>query len=452
MQSAKPFANSVTHQLHVLRKRAVFLALGLASALAATSLTLETTLTALPKSLEWQAVDLQFQSAQRSYESAQAAVGVRLNVGGDSSATFNTTAGTSSLTYKLNASLSVPVLPWAAQFDDLRKAERTYARAVLDRRDSRNTLAVNVASQYQSLRLAQLDLALAQKTTALRETQASIAQNQRSNNQITADQLASSVQNLETAKQNLLQAEATLELAQLTLSNTLDMPDLPTASTAVGLVNLPSQAFELLLKTALKDRTDMQKAVYAVRDAEDNLAIAQRDRWLPSASLNVGVSDSGANLNSSLNLQTGQLSVGASYQPPTGNSSGTVITLGASISLPVLAPSNDSRIASSETALKAAKQAVERTQKSAELDVRAKYLDAQTAWRRIALSQKALENAKNVLSTTQARVAAGAQTKTDLESSLLGVQQAERDLENVVGAAHVALLRLETALGKGLVK
>jgi outer membrane protein len=421
-------------------------------ALAASSLTLETTLAALPKSPEWQAAELQFQSAQRSYESAQAAAGVRLNVGGDSSASFNTTAGTSSITYKLNASLSVPVLPWASQFDDLRKAERSFARAVLDRRDSRNTLVVNVTNQYQSLRLAQLDLALAQKTAALREAQAKIAQSQRSNNQITADQLASSLQTLETAKQNLLQAESALELAQLTLSNTLDSPEAPSASLGLPSANLPVQSLEVLLKSAQTDRSDVQKAIYAVRDAEDNLAIAQRDRWLPSASLSLGVSDSGANLNSSLNLQSGQLSVGASYQPPTGTSSGTVISLGASISLPILAPSNDSRIASNETALKTAKQTLERSRKSAELDVRSKYLDAQTAWRRVALSQKALENTQNVLATTQARVNAGAQTKTDLESSQLNVLQAERDLENVVGSAYVALLRLEAALGKGLVK
>jgi outer membrane protein len=428
------------------------LSLGLVSVLAAPNFTLETILAALPKSLEWQTIDLQFQSAQRTYEAAQAAAGVRLNVGGDSSANFNTTAGTSSITYKLNASLSLPVLPWASQFDDLRKAERSFARAVLDRRDSRNTLLLNTTSQYQSLRLAQLDLALTQKTASLRDSQAKIAQNQRNNNQITADQLAASLQNLETAKFNLLQAESTLELAQLTLSNTLDMPDVPSVSTALPVLNLPSPAFEVLLKTALLERTDMQKAIYAVRDAEDNLAIAQRDRWLPNASLSVGVSDSGVNLNSSLNLQTGQLSVGASYQPPTGNATGTVISLGASISLPILAPTNDSRIASTETALKTAKQTLERTQKSAELDLRSKYLDAQSAWRRIALAQKSLENAKNTLATTQARVGAGAQTKTDLETSQVAVQQAERDVENIVGTAYLAILRLETALGKGLVK
>jgi outer membrane protein len=421
-------------------------------ALAASSLTLEAALATLPKSPEWQATELQFQSAQRSYESVQAAAGVRLNVGGDSSASFNTTAGTSNITYKLNASLSVPVLPWASQFDDLRKAERSFARAVLDRRDSRNTLVVNTTSQYQSLRLAQLDSALAQKTSALRESQAKIAQSQRGNNQITADQLASTVQNFEAAKQNLLQAESALELAQLTLSNTLGLPEVENASAALPSTNLPSQTFETLLKTALLERSDVQKAVYAVRDAEDNLAIAQRDRWLPSASLSLGVSDSGANLNSSLNLQNGQLSVSGSYQPPTGTSAGTVISLGVSISLPVIAPSNDSRIASSQTALTSAKQTLERTRKSAELDVRSKHLDAQTAWRRVALSQKALENTQNVLTTTQARVNAGAQTKTDLESSQLNVLQAERDLENVVGSAYVSLLRLEAALGKGLVK
>ncbi len=422
------------------------------AALAASSQSLEQVLARLPQSLEWQALDLNFQSAQRTLESVQAATGLRLSVGADLSNTTLTSTGANTTTYKASASASLPILPWASQFDDLRKAERTFERAKLDLRDSRNTLVVNTSTQYLNLRLAQLDLELANSTLVLRQNQLKIALAQRNNNQITLDQLATSQQNLETAKINALQAESSLELAQLTLSNTLGQTELTVASSAAPLPTL-STTLEANLKLALEQRTDILKAVYTLRDAEDNLAIAQRDRWLPTTTLNLGVADSGASLTTGLNLQTGSLSFGGAYQPPSSTTpTGTTISLSASISIPVLAPSNDARISSSQTALGIAKQNLERSKKSAELDVRQKYLETQTALRRIDLSKKALELAKNTLSTTQARFTAGSLTKTDLETSQLAVQQAERDLENTVLAAYLAWLRLENAVGKGLIK
>ncbi len=435
-----------------MRKTPFILLFFFGLALAASSQSLEQVLLRLPQSLEWQALDLSFLTASRNFESVQAAAGLRVNVGADLNNTTQTTTGVNTTSYKVNASASLPVLPWASQFDDLRKAERTFERAKLDLRDSRNTLVVNTSTQYFNLRIAQLDLELANSTVALRQNQLKTALVQRSNNQITPDQLATSQQNLETAKINVLQAESSLELAQLTLANTLGQTELTIASSAAPVPTL-STTLEAVLKLAFEQRSDILKSFYTVRDAEDNLLIAQRDRWLPTTTLSLGVSDSGASLTTGLNLQTGSLSLGGAYQPPASTTpSGTTISLSASISIPVIAPSNDARISSSQTALNVAKQNLERSKKSADLDVRQKFLETQTALRRIDLSKKALENAKNSLSTTQIRVNAGSLTKTDLETSQLAVQQAERDLENTVLSAYLAWLRLENALGKGLVK
>ncbi len=432
-----------------MRKTPIILIFLFGVALAANQ-SLEQILVLLPKSLEWQALDLNFLVAQNNFESAQAAAGVRVTVGADASSTNSTSATTSS--YKVNANASLPILPWASQFDDLRKAERTYARAKLDLRDSRNTLLVNTNTQYWNVRIAQLDFELANNTLLLRENQVKTALIQRTNNQITTDQQQSIQQNLETAKISVLHAETTLELAQLTLGNTLDQNEKIVASSQApippALGNL-----EESIKKAFDNRTDLQKAKYAIQDAEDNLTIAERDRWLPNTSINLGISNSGASLNTGLNLQSGSLSVGGTYQPPSGTpSTGTTISVSASISIPVIAPSNDARITSAKTTLEVTKQNLERTKKSAELDIRQKNLDTQNAIRRIELSKKALENSKNVYNTNQTRYDLGSITKTDLETSKLTVQQAERDLENTIITAHTAWLRLEHSLGKGLTK
>jgi outer membrane protein len=435
-----------------MRKTPIILVLFFGTVLAATNQTLEQVLKRLPQSLEWQIIDQTFLVAQNNFESSLAAAGLRLTVGGDVSNNTNTVTGTNNSSYKVNATASLPVLPWASQFDDIRKAERSFERAKLDLRDSRNTLFINTNTQYFNVRLAEMDLKLATQTLNLRENQFNTAQIQRSNNQITAEQLATSGQNLETAKINAAQAENTLEFNQLTLANTLDQTELTSASSnpPVSTALLP---LETLIKTALLERSDTKKAILTLRDAEDNLSIAQRDRWLPASSINLGVSDSGASLNTSLNLQSGSLSVGGSYQPPSGTpSSGTTISISASISLPVIAPTSDARITSAQTAINNAKQSLERSKKSAELDIRQKYSDTQNAIRRIDLSKKSLENAKNAFNTTQSRLNAGSLTKNDLENSRLAVQQAERDLENTMITAYTTWLRLENALGKGMTK
>ncbi len=434
-----------------MRKTPIILVLFFGTVLAATNQTLEQVLKRLPQSLEWQVIDQTFLVAQHNFESSLAAAGLRLTVGADVSNNTNTGTGVNNATYKVNATASLPLLPWASQFDDIRKAERTFIRAKLDLRDSRNTLFISTNTQYFNLRIAALDLELAGNTLILRENQLKTALTQRNNNQITPEQFATSQQNLESAKINANQAENTLELNQQTLASTLDQIEL---SLAISSPPTPAALLPLenLLKTALIERSDTQKAILSLRDAEDNLTIAQRDRWLPASSINLGVSDSGASLNTSLNLQTGSLSVGGSYQPPTTASTGTTISLSASISLPVVSPTGDTRITSAQTALNSAKQNLERSKKSAELDIRQKYSETQNATRRIELSKKALENAKNAFTTTQTRVNAGSQTKNDLETSRLAMQQAERDLENTIVTAYTTWLRLENSLGKGLTK
>ncbi len=415
-------------------------------------LTLEQALKALPNSLEWQQADLTYLTAQKSLDSARAAAGLRVNAGADTSLGFPS-SGNSSQTLSVSATASLTVLPWSSVFDAVRSSERALARAELDRIDSRNTLALNLFNQYFTARLSSTDVELGKTNLGLSEAQLKVATAQQKNGQISKDTLLNAQKNLETSKLNLEQASNTLEVNRLTVWNSLNLeisdaifssiPNERTLSTA----NLDD-----LTKKALEKRSDVQKAISRISDAQDALSSAQRDRVLPNASVNLGVtSTSAGSLSSGLNLQTGSLSVTGTV-PIVANttitpSAASNLTISASVSFPIVAPSGDLRISSAETTLESAKKTLEQTKQSARLDVRQKYNDAKLTIAKLNLAKTTLANAKSSFETAKARFEAGLNTPNDLEQSRIAVLQTERDFEQAVVNQVLAAYRLENAIG-----
>ncbi len=419
-------------------------------------LTLEQALKALPNSLDWQQADLSYLTAQKSLDSARAAAGLRLNAGADTSLGFPS-SGNSSQTLSVSATASLTVLPWSSTFDAVRSAERALARAELDRNDSRNTLALNVFNQYFTARLSSSDLELGKTNLSLSEAQLKVATAQQKNGQISKDNLLNAQKTFETSKLNLEQALNTLEVNRLTVWNTLNLEISDAVFSSIPSERtLSTASLDDLSAKALTKRSDVQKAISRIVDAQDALSSAQRDRVLPNASVNVGVTNTGAgSLSSGLNLQTGSLSVtgtvpivaNTSANTTTGSSAASNLTVSASISFPIIAPSGDGKISSAETALESAKKTLEQTKQSAKLDIRQKYNDAKLTLAKLNLAKTTSANAKSGFETAKARFEAGLNTPNDLEQSRIAVLQAERDFEQAVVNQVLAAYRLENAIG-----
>jgi outer membrane protein len=411
----------------------------------------------LPNALEWQNADLSYQTAEQNLAAARAASGLSSNIGADGNHTQPLgSTGNAGGTITIKASASLPVLPWAASFDQVRSSQRALDRAALDRRDSRNSLYITATQQYWNARIAAADLENANLSQSIAQQQLQNAENQFKNGQISPDSLENTRRNLENTKITALQSSQNLELARLQLWNTLSITPTEAALESAPVVRqMPQSSLADLQERHLSTRTDVQKATSRLADAEDNLGIANRDRAIPSATLSAGVSQQGGgSLNSSLNFGTGSLSVSGSL-PVVGASSTsatpTNLTVGVSVSIPITAPTADSKIETAKKNVESAKASLETTRRTARLDIQQKWSDALIQSRRTDVAQKTLENAKNSLETARQRLALGSQTALDVQNATLTMRQAARDLENQIATQHLAVMRLENALGQVVV-
>ncbi|WP_233498301.1 TolC family protein [Meiothermus sp. QL-1] len=416
-------------------------------ALAQGSLELSRALQALPNTLDWKSADLSYESALRQLEAARAALGLRVSGGADY-ALRESTGGSLSLA----GTASLGILPWSSAADAVRSAERALARAALTRRDARNTLYLNLHTQYFNLRQARADLAIAQATLALRERQLQIVTAQNQAGAATLSDLLAAQQNLDTARSSLVSAQGAFELARLTLAASLglDPAQLGEPVTPPEEPSLPEEHLGGLLQKALVSRSDVLRAQLQLQDAEDNLASATRDRWLPSATLSAAYSSSSASLSAGLNLKSGVASLSGAVPLVQGGSGQQGWSLGFSLSLPILDPVSESQVATAQTALQTAQRALEAARKAAELDVRQKYQNLQTARAAIAAARAGLNAANQNLRAAQARLQAGTGTSLDVQAAQLAVLQAQRNLEGAVTQAHLAALALQNALGLDL--
>lgn len=441
----------------MLSKPLLWLSL-LALATSAQALSLPEALRQLPRSPGWVSAELSYESAQRQLEAARAGLGLKASLGGDYSLAGSSMASpdpTQRLSLSGSASLG-GLLPWSSAYDGLRSAERSLARAALERQEARNTLYATALGQYFSARQAALSHEAAQAALRLRQRQLEVATARQQAGQATLEDLIAAQQNLADAQVSAINAEGNLSLARLGLANTLglEVGALGELSTAPEAAELPPGGLEQLLAQALARRPDVRKAQLQVAEAEDRLAIAQRDRWFPAASLSLGYGSSqsgGGSVQAGLNLQSGLATLSASY-PLLGGSStaANALSVGLSVDLAVLAPGADAAIASAQTALASAQKALETARKSAELDVRQKHLEAQNARVRVEVARLALSNAEQSLKTAQARLAAGTATALDVQLAQLNVQQSQLSLETALASAQTAALRLRAALGEDL--
>ena len=217
-------------------------------------------------------------------------------------------------------------------------------------------------------------------------------------------------------------------------------------------MNLKDNVLEAGLPTALKRRGDILKATSQVADATDTLEGARRDRLVPDVGLNLqygGVAQNGdaagARVTGDLNFKTGQVSVTPGYG--FGSTSvGSRVSLGANIAIPIIAPSNDTKISSAENQLTLAQHSLETVRINAELDVRTQYAAAQAALTQVEVARAGLLSAQEKNANAEKRLTAGLGTAIDRETAKLANVQAERDLEFARINAVSAVLRFVASL------
>jgi outer membrane protein TolC len=134
--------------------------------------------------------------------------------------------------------------------------------------------------------------------------------------------------------------------------------------------------------------------------------------------------------------------------PVTGtNTQPTSVTVGASLSIPILSPSADAKITSAQTALSSATKSLESARVNAALDVRQKYNDAQLQVRKLENQKKILENARSTLETVKKRFSLGSVTALEVSTAENNVFAAQRDLEAQTATQVLSIYKLENAVG-----
>jgi outer membrane protein len=353
------------------------------------------------------------------------------------------------------------VLPWSPAQDSIRAAERFLERALLQREETRNALALNTAEHYFGVYLTQLDLQLTADARGLAERRLQIVQNQVALGQVRQDAILNAQLALQEALTAERRARSGLELSRQALSTLLGYPLKNIELGANPAQTKEPKALEVLLKQALESRPDLLRALSSLKDAQDSLEIAVRDRWLPEASFQAVYGEfsssgnqAGPQIATQLNFKSGDLSLSTSTPAfvdpkidPSSAPNANRLVVRLSLSIPLLSPAGQARTSANSTGLQAAQSSLEITRQQVELEVRQRFIELGDTIAQQASVSASLEAADNRLQTAQARLGAGLGTKAEVEGAELGVKQAQREVLATDVNIYLAALRLEVATG-----
>ncbi len=431
------------------------------------ALTLETALARLPQTSSWQQADVVYAAAQQQVAAAQAALGLTFGVGGNYN--YSDSFGGAGLngagavggrtTAAVSATVGLSVLPWSPVYDNLRAARRSLELAGATRAATRATLVLNVYSQYDAARLAQLDLVTAGGQRDLAAAQLQIVRAQRAQNNATAEAVLTAQASLQSAEATLAQTRGTLDANRRTLFSALGLPLREVNFSSAPPESLTLPALDPLLTAAQASRSEVAAASYDVQAAQDQLDIALRNRNLPAANLAVQYgqlggagTQAGTSVSGNLNIQTGVASATFS-QPLTGNAGNlpTSVALSVSATFNILDPVAQAQIQNARTQVERYQLSLTLARQNVELDVRQKYLAAANAQATLGAARTGVTRAQTALATAQAALTAGTATEVTVQSAQLDLATARRTIESSLENAQLTLLTLRAAAGQPLI-
>ncbi len=419
---------------------------------------LQDALRLLTNSPAWKVADRAVEAAARGVDAARGAALLNVTAGGEYARTGVSSPTDPSLNtvvtnLSLSATVSTSILPWSPAFDAVRAAERNLQRAELDRLEARGSLTLSIIEAYFSAKQAQQDLQLVRSEQELLERRLSIVKAQNSSGIANADAVRTTEQAALSARNATGQTELGAHLARRSMLVTLGQPDAALRFSSGTPAPRTFAATEILLRTAAQKRLDVRRALITVLELEDALMVASRERWIPQANLNLSVSGvtadgrpTGNSATASLNVAQGSLGVNGSYAPIGPAGAGASLTISAAIQVPIIAPGADSRIEVTRANHQSARANLENVRLGAEIDVRRRHFELQTALDQIILQTANVNVLKARVGDTEARFRAGIVTELDVQNAKIGAGRAERELEAARIAAFLNALKLENAV------
>ncbi len=422
------------------------------------SFTFEQAMRLLPKSKAWLAADQNYLAAERSANIARGAAGLNVTIGADASrnqvSSSDPALNGTALNISVSAQASIAVLPWSPTFDAVRSAERNLERSRIDILEQRSQLQLNALTQYLQIQILSQDAQLANLNTSFTKLRLQTLQAQLQARTTTKEAVLSAEAALKSAEANARAVNNARSLALRGFFLSLSIPVQDTifsSEMAIPKPDLSEAELNKQIDQARASRPDLRRAKIAVLEAEDNLAIATRDRWLPNVGLNANIGGisadgrpTGTQIGASLNVANGTLGVNGTYSPNTSAATNTTISV--QLTIPILAPSNDARIETAEAILTTTKLNLEQLEENAVLDIQNRYEEFQLAVLQQDITSANLEVAKQREADTQARFNAGLTNTLDLEQTKLLLNQATREVQNAKNQAVLANNRFLTSL------
>jgi outer membrane protein len=363
-----------------------------------------------------------FRQAEADLRLAQAQAGVKVDFGGNVSYSWLNPVAANPVGVGLNLGVNVPLGTSSAAVVALRQAELNLESSRISLRQTQSEMTRRVVQLYGQVLVAESQrgqntvlLELAQKQTGVLEEQQRLGS-------ATATQVLNSRLSLSTAQQNLNKAESDWRDKRSSLAGALGLAALP------GQPTLPNDTPTVLtleqVLPKLEQSPAVAQALLAVTQARLQLEKTQRGF---SLSLGLTSDQFAANLNLSVPDFNTQVSI--NYQPltPTPTSTGTTLSLGATIPIwdgGTVEVAQESAIIGIENAQAQLEQARQDTRYQLESAIELARLDAQN----LLLQQEAKTVAEGSLNEVKQRLALGAVSPLDELAARAGLEAAQGNL------------------------
>jgi outer membrane protein len=399
--------------------------------------------------------------------------------------------GSNSDVLSSDASIGLNVRYNGASLMAPRQARAALNAAEADVTSSAQTLRASVVNQYLLVLQAQARAQLQDTLVANTQAQLELARARQQVGAATTLDVRRAEVAVGQAQVQLLREQNTVEIEKLRLFQQLGVPQPPNVQlTSQFTVTEPNLRVEELLDMARRANPTLNARRARERSADVGVAQA-RSQWLPTLSLNTGISGF-TQQNTDVNLSIAEarddfensrascftqdsLRLGAGL-PASGRNCNAIvftpemenlirseneqfpfnfrrspITFGARLSIPIFNGfTREQQIEEATASRNDARYLVRAQELQLTADVTAGHLNLSAAFRTVGLQEQNAQAAREALALAQERFRVGASTFVDLTQARADFERAEADRINAVYAFHQAYAALESAVGRSL--